>query len=82
MSDELKPCPFCGDNESHIVMWVDWGYRVVCLPPPPPEFSEDDDPGWTQNGCGAYGARFAREKDAIAAWNRRTPEPGKDGNNG
>lgn len=68
MSDELKPCPFCG-GEAHIdgTSWRPTdGAEVAWV---------------TCKRCDAYGPTLPL-KEAIAAWNRRTPEPGKDGNNG
>ena len=68
MSDELKPCPFCG-GEAHIdgTSWRPTdGAEVAWV---------------TCKRCDAYGPTLPL-KEAIAAWNRRAPEPGKDGNNG
>lgn len=64
MSDELKPCPFCG-GEAHIdgTTWRP---------------SDGEEVAWVVcKLCNAYGPTFP-VKEAIAAWNRRTPpaEPG------
>ena len=56
---ELKPCPFCGNDES--VMIEKYGtqagdrYRVIC-----PECMANVDNGYAQNA-----------KQAVKAWNRR-----------
>ena len=57
MSDELKPCPFCGGDAG---AQTDYGtdfptHYVMC------------------NQCNTQGDRFCKEYQAIAAWNRRTP---------
>ena len=64
----LLPCPFCG-GEAHIdgTTW---------------RTSDGEEVAWVVcKLCNAYGPTFP-VKEAIAAWNRRAPEPGKDGNNG
>lgn len=65
---DLLSCPFCG-GEAHIdgTSWRPTdGAEVAWV---------------TCKRCDAYGPTLPL-KEAIAAWNRRTPEPGKDGNNG
>jgi len=67
MSDELKPCPFCGGEAS---IRIDTSHSTACLI------------GCATMGCFGHEQWEETEAEAIAAWNRRTPEPGKDGNNG
>ncbi len=69
MGDELKPCPFCGSENVKLFSLDDDCEVVSC----------DD--------CNGQGGYFAAPDstgpdEAIAAWNRRAPEIGKDGNNG
>lgn len=54
-SDELKPCPFCGNK----VVWV---FQDDCKPP---IFDANCD------DCGATGAPTDTKKQAILAWNMR-----------
>ena len=72
---DLLPCPFCG---WHVHFWEDdlgpnfvsrFVVKVRCFGCRTEQTTSGDDQDET------YAA-------AIAAWNRRTPEPGKDGNNG
>lgn len=60
---ELKPCPFCGDDEAPRMMirkgkdgWRD-RYYVLC------EYNE--------GGCGAESGWYHYESEAAEAWNRR-----------
>ena len=65
-SDELRPCPFCGPGESHVDLWhddVSHRWRVGC------------------GRCGCSTGISPRDKTqapAIAAWNRRYPDPVMD----
>lgn len=61
MSEQLKPCPFCGSKDIgtsyHLPMFgEDMLYFVVC------------------NDCGAMSYHSRVEKRAIEAWNRRVHE--------
>jgi len=61
MSDELKPCPFCGGEDVEIVEHCGefgWSYTVECL---------DCD-------CNA---KQLEKSYAVAAWNRRAGEEPK-----
>ena len=55
---KLKNCPFCG-GEAHINVFANgwYGYSVSCS---------------NIFACGATQETFAREEEAIEAWNRRT----------
>lgn len=64
MSEELKPCPFCG--ESGIALHLsrekdsqnmEWQYRIVC--------------DYTLGGCGYSGGFGTDPKKVIEAWNGR-----------
>ncbi len=59
MSDELKPCPFCGspakawgDDSDHFSWLL---VRIIC----------------ENTVCGTRGNNYATRAEAIAAWNRR-----------
>lgn len=71
MSDELKPCPFCGCTANFQKTITD--ASIWCL-------------GCRVNVVRVHYMGQTKDWDAtprvIAAWNRRTTEPGKDGNNG
>lgn len=59
MTDELKPCPFCGgkarveDDQNPTIRFVPDYYWVLCMK------------------CGAASEYMKREKAAIKRWNRR-----------
>ena len=61
MSEELKPCPFCGSKEVYTQTFTiggisnNWLWNVKC----------------TEQGCFAEGPICNSEKEAISAWNRR-----------
>lgn len=62
MSEELKPCPFCGKTESVRVYIEINGYTVRCCAGGiSPENS----------GCGADCGFELTEEDAIKKWNAR-----------
>ncbi len=50
MSQDLKPCPFCGSSDVDMFQ-----VSIMCTP------------------CAAEGPTANTTKEAIAAWNRRTP---------
>lgn len=57
MSDDLKPCPFCGGKAELSNSMVSCMFCLCCLP---------DSYGYEGNGIG-----FPTEAEAIAAWNNR-----------
>lgn len=59
MSEELKPCPFCGGEATRTTMRR---FKYVSC--------ENSDCSMVVEA----GAFFSREEDAIAAWNTRTGE--------
>lgn len=66
MSDELKPCPHCGNSDHLMVKQVEGetvspnNFQVVC--------------SWMLGGCGASGGVRRTEVEAIAAWNARADD--------
>ncbi|MCD8350069.1 MAG: Lar family restriction alleviation protein [Planctomycetaceae bacterium] len=56
MSEELRPCPFCG-GEADVEMVLNDYWNAYCV------------------DCGATTTDIIDQNEAIAAWNRRTPEP-------
>ena len=66
MSEELKPCPFCGGKASVKAMEYGDDYKVWGV------FCESDLE--SEYGHGHFLDNFATEAEAIAAWNTRTPE--------
>ena len=66
MSDELKPCPHCGNSDHLMVKQVEGetaspdNFQVVC--------------DWLSGGCGASGWVRRTEAEAIAAWNARADD--------
>lgn len=71
MSDELKPCPFCGsDNAPHVTDCIE---TMVCHNIVE---CEDETLFWVtcsvlRGGCGAEAGYVRNKADAIAAWNAR-----------
>ena len=61
MTDELKPCPFCGGEGVEILDYRErgWLYAIECL------------------DCNASTGPQREKLDAIDAWNRRTGEEPK-----
>ncbi len=59
MSEELKPCPFCGGKSmTHTEGWEFSGvWWTVCCPK-----------------CDFSGPEFLKKDEAIAAWNNRAVE--------
>jgi|CXWL01.1.fsa_nt_gi Lar family restriction alleviation protein len=55
MSEELKPCPFCGEDEARSSL-VCGEFAIMC------------------NNCDGCTTYLDAEHEAIAAWNRRTPD--------
>lgn len=70
MSDKLKNCPHCGNNDYVIAKHVEGedvspdNYQVVC--------------NWLLGGCGASGGARRTQAEAIATWNQRADEFGAD----
>jgi len=60
MSEELLPCPFCGNKYVRLVGDPILNYFVICT--------------IHSNGCGASASRKTTEQGAIKAWNRRSCE--------
>jgi len=60
---KLLPCPFCGHDLAH----------VGKHPAPLGAWSYSVQCGW----CRGSGAVWIEQSDAIAAWNRRAPPPGR-----
>lgn len=61
MPEELKPCPFCGEDDPSVDN----------------RHSDPDQERWTvvcDDGCGAEITALTPEL-AVAAWNRRVPPP-------
>lgn len=61
MMEELKPCPFCGNEPTIRIFkgkdgWRD-RYAVICR--------------YDEGGCGAESGLYHYESEAIEAWNRR-----------
>ena len=66
MTDELKPCPFCGGPAEvrHVLRCGQDAWTACC--------DESVDP----DCCGSTDPTYFKKSDAIAAWNRRaTPPP-------
>jgi Lar family restriction alleviation protein len=64
MSEELKPCPFCGNEPTIRIFkgkdgWRD-RYAVICR--------------YDEGGCGAESGLYHYESEAIEAWNRRVKD--------
>jgi Lar family restriction alleviation protein len=55
MTEQLKPCPFCGEPAELFRVMLKW--RVQCTK--------------AIDGCGMETAFFLDKERAIAAWNRR-----------
>lgn len=62
-NEELKPCPFCGDDEAPLVVvrrgkdgWRD-RFLVLC--------------DYEHGGCGGSSGWYHYEPEAVGAWNRR-----------
>lgn len=58
MSEELKPCPFCGSKEVYRGTFalgpnMPWNFNIKCM------------------DCFAEGPICDTEQEAISAWNRR-----------
>ena len=75
MTEKLLPCPFCGsDNapgvydENEVEGLAEGDLRFVNKPYYSVVCSLHD------QGCGAEGAYCKTPEEAIAAWNRRTPD--------
>lgn len=75
MSEELKPCAFCGKTESLIVgtdkefteSEEGSGYYTVCCS----AYSELTEDGRHDGGCGAHSGYAPTREEAIEKWNRR-----------
>lgn len=59
MSEELKPCPFCGGNDLHIESFSGWGADVIICYDCLATFSQQE---------------ITCEEDLIGAWNRRVKD--------
>ena len=67
MSEKLKPCPFCGEND----------IRESDIKEVHPEFGISGYAVWCGN-CGAYGGSRNRPDLAVKAWNRRSEQKEPD----
>lgn len=56
---KLKPCPFCGSEDVELNSYLIGNKYLFFV---------------TDTECLADGPVFGTEEEAIAAWNRRTPE--------
>lgn len=83
MSEELKPCPHCGETK-YLKLTpyradddggepFDWGFTVLCS-----ALGFEHRP----RGCGSNGAWGETQEEAIAAWNRRPSPPVVEGEPG
>ena len=57
--EELKPCPFCGEDVAIALDQLNGRFRGYCRV--------------ISGGCGAEGPSSATDAEAIEAWNRRAP---------
>jgi len=60
VTEELKPCPFCGSATAPTRRDFPLSSYVICAP--------------TKSGCGAQSMSKRWEADAIAAWNARAKQ--------
>ena len=67
MSDELKPCPFCGATDEVMTTRGFWSGAI------PAEAEVANQVGCTV--CDIWTPAFGTEEEAIAAWNRRAIPP-------
>lgn len=60
IEEQLRPCPFCGDDSAPTVEEVSQGFKVTC----------DEAVG----GCGASTAWNRLKEDSVRHWNKRDGE--------
>lgn len=65
MSEQLKPCPFCGPQNEEFAPRAEW-YAID---------GNTDDLAWRVacQGCCANTSGHGDSDDAVLAWNRRAP---------
>lgn len=74
MTEELKPCPFCGSEGDAIVTHEVWnrctdhrqGYCIEC-------YDCGCSLGFMAYHDGTWDGYYRTEEEAIEAWNRRSP---------
>ena len=66
MSDELRPCPFCGGKARVFVIDKTEGLRTMY------DFARPYHRIVCQGGCGCIMGDFGNRQEAIDHWNRRS----------
>ena len=65
MSEELKPCPFCGNTNVY-------GYKEILPSDDNPQYQVICD--WYYGGCGSSSGYWDSMEECVKAWNRRADE--------
>lgn len=68
MTNELKPCPFCGAK-------ADVVHYQTALPDIDDELGEKWFVYCTNQDCGVGTSDWTDEREAVSVWNRRAGEP-------
>ena len=70
MSNELKPCPFCGNTNIVIKTCSDnCCDPIMCDECPQLQYTVCCD--GNNGGCGSHSGYYLKKEEAIEAWNRR-----------